>query len=379
MKLPPPLQRFRFTKTVISLLFLIIIPSTILFTFVMVTERPSSWLTDDWNTSPLDHHGMDSQLLTDMYSYIEEQVHHMHSLMIVRNGFIVAEQYFNGWNQKLEHELYSCTKSITSILMGIALDKGFISNIDQYILDFFPNRNFENMDSRKKNITIRHLLQMKSGIAWNEWNISYENPNNPVRQLMVSNDWVAYVLDLPMVSEPGKTFTYNTGVSHLLSAIIQQSVNMTTLSFAQKYLFGPLNINSIRWTHSSHNVVFGGAGLSLSPRDMAKIGYLCLNNGTWQSQQIVSSEWIQQSTQEYFHLWRDVYYGYQWWILPTASDYFIFTASGYRGQWITCIPDLDLVVVFTADTDVIFYRTLLTKYIIPAVIDNLTFIHQLGI
>ncbi|MFX0205228.1 MAG: serine hydrolase domain-containing protein [Candidatus Hodarchaeota archaeon] len=369
MKLTPLLQQLRLKKTAVILVLLIIIPSAILFTLVMVTEEPSSWSTDDWKISPPDQQGMDSQLLTDMFSYIKKQVSFMHSVVIVRNGYIVAEQYFNGWNQKLEHELYSCTKSITSILMGIALDKGFISSIDQKILDFFPNRTFDNIDSRKKNITIRHLLQMKSGIAWDELNISYENPNNPVRQLMVSSDWVAYVLDLPMASEPGTTFNYNTGVSHLLSAIIQQSINMTTLAFAQKYLFDPLNITSLKWMQSSHNVVFGGSGLSLSSRNMAKIGYLCLNNGSWHSQQIVSTKWVEQSTKNYLHLWQDVYYGYQWWILPTLSDYFIFTASGYRGQWITCIPNLELVVVFTADTDTVFYRTLLTDYIIPAVID----------
>ncbi|MFX0152202.1 MAG: serine hydrolase domain-containing protein [Candidatus Hodarchaeota archaeon] len=363
------MKQFRFNKFAFILVLLIIIPSAILFTLIMVNEEPSSWPTDDWQTSPPVQQGMDPQLLTDMFSYIEEQVHFMHSVLIVRNGYIVAEQYFKGWNQEFKHPLYSCTKSITSILMGIALDKGFISNIDQNILDFFPNRTFENLDSRKKNITIKHLLQMKSGISWDEWSLSYTNPNNPVRQLMVSSDWVGYVLNLPMASDPGTTFTYNTGVSHLLSAIIQQSINMTTLSFAQKYLFDPLNITSLTWTQSSHNVVFGGAGLSLSTRNMAKIGYLCLNNGTWLSQQIVSSQWIEQSIRDYFHLWRDVYYGYQWWILPTVSDYFIFTASGYRGQWITCIPGLDLVVVFTADTDEDFYRTILTKYIIPAVID----------
>ncbi|MHA2330794.1 MAG: serine hydrolase domain-containing protein [Candidatus Hodarchaeales archaeon] len=329
-------------------------------------EESSSWPKEDWKTTTPEEQEMNSTVLGTMISHIEERVTGMHSVLVIRNGYIVEEEYFNDWDRDLEHELYSCTKSVTSALVGIAIDQGYFE-IDDYVLDFFPDKEFENVDERKQNMTVKHLLQMKSGLEWDEWSTDYMVYSNPVQKMLKSDDWVKHVLDQPMVEEPGSKFTYNTGISHVLSAIIQKTTKVTTFSFAKQYLFDPLGIELGYWMTSPQDIVWGGAGLQLTPRDMAKFGLLFLNNGNWDGKQIVSEEWVEKSTHEYFHLWDATYYAFQWWIFPETFDYFTFTASGYKGQWITVIPDLNLLVIFTADSTSSFYRDLLTNYIIPAV------------
>ncbi|MFX1547569.1 MAG: serine hydrolase domain-containing protein [Promethearchaeota archaeon] len=311
---------------------------------------------------------MNSTLLKELISFIEKEFQGMHSILIVRNGYIVKEKYFSDkYSQDTVHQLYSCTKSVTSACVGIAVDKGFF-DLNDSVLDFFPEKEFANVDKRKRQMTIEDLLQMQSGLDWDEWSISYESSTNIYRQMLRSDDWVKFVLDTPMKSVPGTEFAYNTGVSHLLSAIIQRVTHMTTYAFAEKNLFEPLNITVGYWYTSPDDVVNGGCDLFLTPRDMAKFGWCYLNKGFWDNEQIISKKWVEQSTRHYINLDFSTryYYGFQWWITPELSNYFTFTARGYRGQWILCIPDLDIVMVCTADSDDPYYDQFVSNYIIPS-------------
>jgi CubicO group peptidase (beta-lactamase class C family) len=324
------------------------------------SQTPTSteyWPTKGWRTSTPDAQGMDSQKLALMLDTIKQQNLNLHSLLVIRNGYIVSETYFQSYSQDQKHELYSCTKSFISTLVGIAIDKGYIAGVNRAMQDFFPGRPFENQDARKEAMTLEDLLTMTSGLDWQEGDPIY-------REMYVSGDWVRFVLDQPMSAQPGSQFNYCSGCSHVLSAIVQQKTGMSTRNFAQKELFAPLGISSFNWDTDSSGIPIGGWGLQITPRDMAKLGYLYLHNGTWDGQQIVSAEWVRAATQKHVGTDSQLGYGYQWWIYPSFGAY---TALGRNGQTIFVVPDLRLVIVTTAALDgheEIFQ--LIEKYIVPA-------------
>ena len=242
-----------------------------------VLSTPNYYPTDGWLSTTLEEQDMDSSDLAGMYDYIEAYDLDVHSVVIIKNGYIVEETYpSDSYKQNTLHTIYSCTKSITSALIGIAIDQGYISGLDQKVLDFFPDREIANLDTQKQSITIEHLLTMTSGMEWDEWTIPYIdaqgnwNLQNSLAQMDYSEDWVQYVLDRPLVDEPGKVFNYNTGTTHLLSAIIHQATGRTTRDFAQEYLFDPLGITEINWPTDPQGIFEGGNALALKPRDMAK-------------------------------------------------------------------------------------------------------------
>jgi CubicO group peptidase (beta-lactamase class C family) len=314
------------------------------------------WPTEGWRTSTPQEQNMDAEKLAQMISFVGEQNIGLHSLLIVQHGYIVSETYFQYNSETTKHELYSCTKSFTSALVGIAIDKGYISGVDQPVLSFFPEQTFDDTDELKQSMTLEDLLTMSSGLDWNEGDQTYT-------AMYQSSDWVKFVLDKPMAVQPGSRFLYNSGVSHVLSAIVQQKTGMNTLEFAQKNLFDPLGIDAV-WEKDSQGIPIGGWGLQLTPRDMAKLGYLYLHNGNWDGQQIVSTDWVKASIQKHTGTDGDLGYGYQWWIDSSTSA---FTALGLFGQTIYVIPDLDLVIVTTAqikEHQPIF--DLIKQYIIPA-------------
>jgi parallel beta-helix repeat protein len=264
------------------------------------------------------------------------------------------------------HPLYSVTKSFSSALIGIAIKEGFIDGVLHKVLDFFPNRTFANMDSQKEAITLEHLLTMTSGLPWDEWTYQYGDPRNDATQMMLSSDPVQFVLDRPMVSIPGTTWVYNGGGSHLLSAIVNETTGTDTEAFAREHLFNPLGISNLFWGRDPfQRIPWGFMGLDLTPLDMAKFGYLYLNNGTWDGQQIIQADWVTESARPHFSAWPGWRYGYQWWIGPRDN---IFVARGYMGQNIIVAPDYNIVVVFTGsylygpEGVQLFY-----DYILPAV------------
>jgi CubicO group peptidase (beta-lactamase class C family) len=316
------------------------------------------WPTEAWRTTTPEEQGMDSQKLAQMLAAVEQQRLSLHSLLVIRHGYIVSETYFEYYQPDTRHELYSCTKSFIATLIGIAIDKGNIDRTDHRSVDFFSAQTFENLDTDKQSMTLEDLLTMRSGLDWQE--------GDPIYQAMYqSADWVKYVMDKPMAQPPGSQFNYCSGCSHVLSAILQQATGMNTRDFAEQNLFKPLGISNIQWDTGSAGIPIGGWGLQLTPREMAKLGYLYLREGKWEAQQIVSAQWVKTATQKHTGTDSQLGYGYQWWVYPTHGAY---TALGRYGQTIFVIPESDLVVVTTAaldNHDAIFQ--LIEEYILPAV------------
>ena len=332
------------------------------------------WPTSGWEHSTPEEQGMNSTKLDTIMEFIESGNLGIDSIIIIRNGFVVLEEYPSAlYTPFARHFLASCTKSIVSALIGIAIREGYITSIDQKMLEFFPNRTINNLDSRKENITIEHLLTMTPGFEWDQWSTDYGESNNSATQMYASDDPVQYVLDRPMRSNPGDEWVYNSGASHLLSAIIQISTEVSTLEFAETHLFDPLDISSAFWLPDSQGIYRGSSGLSLRPRDMARIGYLFLKEGYWNGDQIIPPEWVVSSSNTQVVLedstsnWATEGYGYQWWITPSVGVYY---ASGARGQKIYVFPTYNMVVVFTANmNDTTPEDIILTQMIIPSIIE----------
>jgi CubicO group peptidase (beta-lactamase class C family) len=322
------------------------------------TAPRADWPTTEWSTSSPEAQGMDSQRLAEMLKAIEQQQLDLHSLLIIRNGYLVSENYFGVYQPDTRHQLYSVTKSFIATLIGIALDKGFIAGTDQRVVDFFPERTFDNLDQQKAALTLNDTLTMRTGLDWEEGDPAY-------RALFTSPDWVKHVLDKPMIAAPGSQFNYCSGCSHLLSAIVHHTTEMNPRDFVEQYLFKPLGITNARWDTDAEGIPVGGWGLQLTPRDMAKLGYLYLRHGQWEGQQIVSSEWVANATRTHTETDGELGYGYQWWTYPSLNAY---TALGRDGQTVFVIPEQDLIVVTTAEMDnhdPIFQ--LIQRYILPAV------------
>lgn len=319
------------------------------------------WPTSAWKTSSPESQGMSSQKLQEMESYINSAniQNNIDSLLIIRNGYLVYESYPSPYyNENMRHHIFSCTKVFISAFIGIALEEGYISGLDDYVLDYFPNKTFDNMDSRKEAITIKDLLTMTSGLAWID-QVNYY-------QMASSYNWVQFILDQPMEHQPGEVWNYNSGGSHLLSAILDQETPNGTLNYAKTWIFDPLNITNYHWDLDRQGIPNGGTLLHLTPRDMAKFGFLYLNNGNWNGTQLIPSSWITEATTHFINLEFDQGhgsgYGYQWWIYRGFNA---FSARGSYEQYIVVIPDLNLVVVSTGNEDFQFIR-LLIDFILPS-------------
>ena len=328
---------------------------------IPTAEISTYWPTEGWRTSSPEAQGMDSQQLAEMLAAIEQQHLNLHSLLIIRNGYLISENYFGSFQPDTRHELYSCTKSFIATLIGIALDKGYVDNTGHRIMDYFPERTFANLDEQKAAMTLEDVLTMRSGLDWQEGDPAY-------RAMYMSSDWVKVVLDEPMVASPGSQFNYCSGCSHVLSAVLQQTTDMNPRDFAEQYLFKPLGITNVRWDTDAEGIPIGGWGLQITPRDMAKLGYLYLHHGQWDGQQIVSAAWVENATRTHTETDGDLGYGYQWWTHPSLAAY---TALGRAGQTIFVVPELDLIIVTTAELDnhdPIF--RLIEQYILPAVRDS---------
>ncbi|MFW9820468.1 MAG: serine hydrolase domain-containing protein [Candidatus Thorarchaeota archaeon] len=308
---------------------------------------------------------MDSSVLDNMIYDVEDNYYAVYSILVIRNGFIVKEWYDIFADQDYLFRLYSVSKSVTSILVGIALDKGYISNLDELVLDYFPDKDIKNLDPQKESITIEHLLTMTTGLNWPEY-YPYEHPQNPYNDWKASEDHVEFVLNRTMIAAPGETFNYNTGATHLLSAIIQRATNMSTVDFAEQYLFAPLGIEHSNWLVDPQGVACGGDGLFLKTRDMAKLGYLFLKGGKWKGRQIISESWVRTSTSSLINVDLNTGYGYQWWVDPYSYRY---RALGYGGQQINIYYTRDLLIMFTGmNLNFDFSSYLIYNYILPALL-----------
>lgn len=295
----------------------------------------------EWTTSTPEEQGMDSAALAKAVEIGKQTDLNLHSLLVIRNGVIVSETYYGSFEQDTAHELFSVTKSFTSTLIGIALDQGKLDGIDRPALEYFPKLQVEAVDAEKSAMTVEHLLTMTSGLDWLEGDPIY-------RSMYMSRDWNKFVLDTPMRVPPGTEFNYCSGCSHVLSAILSETIGMDEREFADKNLFGPLGIDDYEWDTSAEVNLIGGWGLFLTSRDMARLGYLFLQDGKWQGKQIVSADWVLKATEKHVETGGDWDYGYQWWVEPELGAY---SASGRYGQHIYVHPASNLVVVTTAAAD----------------------------
>jgi CubicO group peptidase (beta-lactamase class C family) len=310
------------------------------------SEKREYWPTSGWKTSTPEMQGMDPAKLLIAEEFIQNRLPDAFSLLIVKNGYLVFEKYYSWGSPDKYAVVHSVTKSVTSALIGIALDKGYLDSVDQKLIEFFPEYITDELNPRKKEINLKHLLTMSAGFKWNDWGPDIGNWYS-------SPDWSKFTIQLPLENNPGDVFNYNTSISHLLSIILSKSTKTSTLDFAKQNLFEPLGIQSAYWHQGPQGYNIGGFGLGLSAQDLAKIGFLFLNNGYWNGQSIVPEYWVKESTRQWMDVGKRMYgpigYGYQWWI-KEVDGCFSYRAWGRRGQFIVVVPELDMVIVVTSET-----------------------------
>jgi CubicO group peptidase (beta-lactamase class C family) len=270
------------------------------------------------------------------------------ALLVIRHGYLVAEEYYNGNSRNVPHQLWSVTKSFLSASVGIALEKGLIEDIDNKVIDYFPEYTFDGMDPRFNEITVGNLLAMRMGI---------DREQNNLIAVITTDNWLRETFRLPLLYDPGTRFSYNSLQSLLLSAIITKTSGMNARQFAEKYLTGPMGIEIFDWGSDPQGNTIGGYDLFLTPREMAVLGYLYLNGGVIDGERIVSKEWIDLSWQKRnlndgsWGVLTEYNYGYHWWI-GKMHDFDLFIAWGMGGQFIFCVPEHDLIVVVTSNPDI---------------------------
>jgi len=351
--------------------------SLLLFTLLILSsckEEPTApeFLAYNWPTSTPEAQGMNSQLLQQAIQQGDNRGF-VDCILVIRNGYIVAEKYYNGFSKETPHNVMSVSKSFLSAMTGIALRDGHLNNLNAKILDYFPEYIYPNIDPRKYNITIRNLLMMRMGI---------DTDQNLYTQIVNSPNWIKTTIELPLIYDPGTTFCYNTFQTHILSAIITKASGMSTLDFAKKYLLDEMNINCTEWWQDPQGYYFGGNSMHFTPRDMARLGYLYMNNGMLNGKQIVPSDWVVESLSNYTNFnnstWGDldkVNYGYLWWLGEIKSNK-VFLALGHGGQFIINFTDLNMIVVTTSDWQLDWNTadqhersilSIVADYIVPAV------------
>lgn len=308
----------------------------------------------EWAVSSLEKEGIDALEITAMMqALIKGKIPDIHSVLIVKNGRLVLEEYLNGWARNAKHDLKSASKSVTSILVGIAGDQGKIDSVDTRLYTFFPSYKEIRWEGLKKEIRLKHVLTMSAGLDWNAWEYRDGDVRDTSTAMTCSEDWIKFTLEKKPVEPPGRRFLYNNGLTLLLGEIVKTATGLCADDFAAEHLFRPLGISDFSWGKAAGGIVNTAWGLRLTPRDMAKIGYMMLKDGKYRGRQVVSSKWVKESTKA--HLTEDILfgggYGYQWWrgrAVINGIDVALFYAAGRGGQYIFVAPTLDLVVVFTS-------------------------------
>lgn len=340
-------------------------------TILSFTETKSTkeyWPTAGWRTSTPEAQGMFSGTLAKMLEMFSSQG--VHSVAVIRNGYLVAEAYNASTQEDVVQDNKSVTKSITSALVGIALSERKLISVDQKLADFFPEMA---NDPLKSKMTIQHVLSMTSGMAWDNTN------ENSSTEMMYAPDWVQYILDRPGYVEPGSLFHYSNGDAHLVSALLHKVTGESMLEYAKSRLFGPLGITDVSWNDDPQGRTIGAWALALTLRDMAKIGYLYLKEGEWDGQTIIPKTWIRDSLQKRVTLnysnGTQGGYGLYWWsktlakgiIRGSKKPYNLYYASGSGGRRIFVIPELELVVAATANSPDVDMPEYLLLHVLQAI------------
>ncbi|MEM8488649.1 MAG: serine hydrolase [Bacteroidota bacterium] len=310
---------------------------------------PTSQAVDGWTMAAPDEAGFNPALIAETITFIEEDEHaDFSSLVVARNGALVVEQYFNGHGPDSLRDMRSAGKSITSALVGIAIEEGFLPGIDTPALPLFPTYSpVANDGADKQAITIKHLLTMTSGIdadADDDTSPGYES------KMEVTPDWVRFVLDLPMARTPDTGWTYSSASSFLAGAAVEETSGLTLAAFAEQWLFGPLGIDDYYWAQTPSGRTVGQGNLYMRGRDMAKIGQLYLDGGRWQGRQVLPEAWVEASVGALYPVPWNGYdgYGYSWYTHTLEVDgraFNYFFASGNGGNKIYVFPNEQMVVI----------------------------------
>jgi CubicO group peptidase (beta-lactamase class C family) len=347
-------------------------------------------LHDGWEVAAPEAQGLDPALICAIGprfgAWHEADTH---AVVIARHGTLVYEHYFTGedvaagrgplgrvaYDADKLHDLRSITKSVTSLLAGIALDRGWIRDVDAPVLSFFPE--YADLRTPKRDgITLRHLLTMSAGFAWSDPSMSFGNAADSETPMMRAPDPYRYLLELPLAEKPGDVWNYNSGETGLLAAVLHKASGKRLDALAQEVLFDPLGIRDVEWAaRYANGDPIAGWGLRMRPRDIAKVGQLVLDHGRWQGKQIVPEAWIAQSAAPQIDTGRgSLFYGYLWWLgrsLVERREVDWIAGFGLGGQRLYIVPERDLVVVVTAG----LYRsplqdqvgsTVLNHYVLPA-------------
>ncbi|MGH9315318.1 MAG: serine hydrolase domain-containing protein [Vicinamibacterales bacterium] len=344
----------------------------------------SAWPTKGWPSStpraerldPKALAGLDEDIAGGQYGYVD-------SLLVIRHGRVVYERsythdydriygdearkpgplnptdpsgpynYFNPWWHPFYrrgdlHTMQSVTKTVTSVVIGVATARKEFPPLDTPVLEFFDPPTVRNLDDRKRRMTIRHLLTMTAGLDWKE-DLPYADPNNSAMLMEASFDWVQFTIDRPMSHEPGAAFNYNSGATQLLSYIFRRATGQDIEEHAARHLFAPLGIERYYWKRAPSGLADTEGGLYLHPRDLAKIAYLFLKNGIWDGKRVVEPEWVNASLTPHVTVADGVKYGFKWWLYPYGKDRarLAWGGSGFGGQRPIAFPEYDLIVVFT--------------------------------
>lgn len=349
------------SKTVLILFFILV--------FIGCKKQPTEQsgysytvpekLDDGWEVTSLDEVNINKEIIQDVTGDIKEnKFKGIYGLLIVKENFLVFEEYFNGYSVNSLHEIFSITKSVTSSLIGISIDKGFINNVDDRLLSYMPQYVDDISDETMNEITLAHILTLTSGIEWDEETYSYSDPRNSETQMFNTFDWMKFVISRPVTHTPGTVYEYNTGSVHLLSAVIKNAVDSYADKFAEDYLFGPLGITTYDWNKDFMNYPCTGAthgGLRMKLRDLAKFGQLFLEKGNRNGNQIISQEWVIESTVKHNEIpdrQNDI--GYLWWlgqysINGKTVEYIV--SYGYGGQTMYLVPEKDLIIIITCSAE----------------------------
>lgn len=309
-----------------------------------------------WQYSTPEEQGVDSARLAQMFAQIQRERIAVHSFVLVRHDRIVTEAYVFPYTAATKHAMYSVSKSFTSALLGIAIERGLISGVDARVADLFAGVTTQPLAEKMGRMTLRHLLTMSTGHA-----------TDTTSRITGSGNWARAFMELPVEEEPGSRFVYNSGASYMIAAAVQRAVGTTAAAFARDNLFGPLGITDYLWDTSPNNVISGGWGLSIRPLDMARFGLLYLRRGQWEGRQVVPASWVDESSRRQMNngtsgFWGSGY-GYQFWL----NDFGGYRADGAFAQYIFILPDYDAVAVFTSQlSDSELPARLMRQYVLPA-------------
>jgi len=309
---------------------------------------------DGWRVGSPESQGFDPLVITLLdHDLRSRRIEEVDALLIARAGVLVYEGYFDPATAvDARHQLNSATKSVTSMVVGVAAQQGLVGSYEESIAELFPEASdlFE-ADPGKRDITLRDVLTMKAGLDWDHKAV--EDRDRDDFHIKTAPDAVRYVLEKPLVHEPGTHFFYNSGCSMLLTGLIPNISGLEADAFAEMHLFKPLGIEDFLWQTTDDGTARGQDGLHMRGRDLLKLGQLYLQGGEWNGQQLVSPEWIEASFRPWTETnWSTSRYGFQWWMYryspsgSTSHPYGLITASGYGGQKLFIVPELDLVAVF---------------------------------